>query len=71
MRKIFQANLLRRFVRTALRVVMSCYDFFWVVTSGYGWFLVVTGGYRLVMGSYMALRVFFGGYGLLFGGKGW
>ena len=31
---------------------------------------MVMGGYRLVMGSYMALRVFFGGYGLLFCGKG-
>ena len=82
MRHIFLVDRVRRFVRTALRVVVSGYEliwfilgfgyeWLWVVLGGYGRFWVVMGGYGVVMDGYMALRVFFGGCGLLLGCNGW
>ena len=57
----FQADRLRRFVRTVLRVV----------TNGYGWLWMVIGGNGVVPVNFGWLRVVMGGCGWFWGGNGW
>ena len=55
MRHIFQADLLRRFVRTTLRMVAGGYELLWFILDGYKWLWLVLGGYGwfwVVVGGY-------------------